>query len=82
MPQRVAQVHDERVEVIGEAASGGGESFGVELVDQRLEPLFAVLFVDRLVQGLPVGVLDALAFSVGDLGVEVAGAVNAAALAV
>ena len=44
MSDWVAQVHDERVEVVGEAAGGGGESFLVELVDERLEALFGVLF--------------------------------------
>ena len=39
----VAQVHDQRVEVVGEAARGGGESALVELVDERLEPAFGVV---------------------------------------
>ena len=51
---RVSQVHHERVEVVGEAAGGGGESALVEVVDQRLQPAFGVLFADRLIQGLPV----------------------------
>jgi hypothetical protein len=38
--------------------------------------------VDAVIHGLPVGVLDAFAFAIGQLGVEVAGAVNTAALAV
>jgi hypothetical protein len=37
-------VHDERVEVVGEAVGGSGEPFVVELVDDRLVPAFAVLF--------------------------------------
>jgi hypothetical protein len=37
---------------------------------------------DRLVDGPPVRVLDAFAFALGQLGVEVARAVHAAALAV
>jgi hypothetical protein len=41
-----------------------------------------VAFVDRIVERLPVGVLDALALAFGQLGVQIAGAVNAAALAI
>jgi hypothetical protein len=37
----------------------------VELVDERLQPAFGVLLADRLVQRLPVGVLDALALAGG-----------------
>jgi hypothetical protein len=77
-----SQVHDQGVEVVGEAAGGAGEPALVELVDQGLEPALGVLFADRVVQGLPVGVLGALAFAVGELGVEVPGAVNAAPLPV
>ena len=72
----------ERVEVIGEAAGGGGEPLLVELICERLESAFGVLFADRVVEGLPVGVFDSFAFAVWQLGVEVAGAVHAAALAV
>ena len=75
-------MHHERVEVVGEAAGTGREPFAVKLVDERLEAAFGVLLADRLIQRLPVGVLDAFAFAVGELGVEVPGAVNAAALAV
>src|SRR5206468_7799650 len=39
---RVAQVHDERVEVVGQAAGCGGVAGLVELVDERLESLLAV----------------------------------------
>ena len=60
-------MHDERVEVVGQAPGGGGEPFLVELVDQRLQALFGVVFADRLIEGLPVGVLDAFAFAVGEL---------------
>jgi hypothetical protein len=35
-------VHDERVEVVGEAAGGGGEAGRVQVVDERLEALFGV----------------------------------------
>jgi hypothetical protein len=37
-------VHDERVEVVGEAAGGGGKAALVQVVDERLEALFGVLF--------------------------------------
>jgi hypothetical protein len=78
----ISEVYDEGVEVVGEAPGGGGEPAVVEVVDERLEPPLGVLFADRVIQGLPLGVLDAFAFAVGELGVEVAGAVNSAALAV
>jgi hypothetical protein len=35
-------VHDERVQVVGQASGGGGVAGLVELVDQDLESLFAV----------------------------------------
>jgi hypothetical protein len=56
----VAQVHDERVEVVGEASGCGGVAGLVELVDQRLESLLSVALVGRVVQCLPVGPADAL----------------------
>ena len=82
MPDWVAQVHDQGVQVIGEAASGGGEPALVQVVDERLQSLLGVGLSDRLIERLPVGVLDALAISVGDFAVEVAGAVNTAPLSV
>ena len=36
-------MHDERVEVVGEAAGGGGEAAVVQVVDERLEALFGVV---------------------------------------
>jgi hypothetical protein len=78
----VAQVHDGRVEVVGEAVGGGGEAGRVQVVDERLEALFGVPFANRVIEGLPVGLLDGFAFSLGELGVQVAGAVHAAAPAV
>ncbi len=42
-------MHDERVEVLGEAASGSCEPFGVELRDERLEPALGVGLADRVV---------------------------------
>ena len=72
MADWVAQVHHQRVEIVGQASGGGGEPVLVEVVDQRLEAVFGVLFADRVIQHLPVGVLDPFAFSVRQLGVEVA----------
>jgi hypothetical protein len=42
--------------------------------------LFAVAFVDRVIERLPVGRFDPLALAVGELRVQVPGAVNAVAL--
>jgi hypothetical protein len=47
-----------------------------------LQSLLGVALTDRVVERLPVGLLDPLAFAFGQLGVEVAGAVHAATLAV
>jgi hypothetical protein len=58
-------VHHQRVEVVGQAPGRGGESLGVELACERLEALLGVVFADRDVQGLPVGVLDPFALAVG-----------------
>jgi hypothetical protein len=79
---RVAQVNDERVEVVGEAFGGGGVAGTVELVDQRLEALLAVALVGGVVERLPVGRPDALAFAFGQLGEQVAHTVDGAVLAV
>ena len=43
MPERVAQVHDERVEIVGEAAGGRLVAAMLELSDQDLEAELAVL---------------------------------------
>ncbi len=69
-------------EIVGKASGDGREAVLVELVDQRLQSLFGVAWVDRVIQGLPVGVLDAFALSFGQLRVEVARAVHAATLAI
>ena len=82
MPCGVAQVHDERVEVGGEAFGGGGVARLVEFVDERLEALLAVAFVGGVVERLPVGRPDALAFAFGQLGDQVAQPVDGAVLAV
>jgi hypothetical protein len=65
-------VHDERVEIVGEALGRGGVAALVELVDERLEFLLGVAGADRVIERLPVRVLDAFAFALGQLGVEVA----------
>ena len=65
MSGRVAQVDDERVEVVGQAFGGGGVAGTVELVDQRLEPLLCVALAGGVVECLPVGLADALALSFG-----------------
>ena len=44
MADWVAEVHDERVEIVGQAPGGRCEPALVELVDERLEPAFGVLF--------------------------------------
>jgi hypothetical protein len=79
---RVAQVHDERVEVVGEASRGRGVAGPVELVDERLEALLSVALVGGVIERLPVGAADAFALAFGQLGEQVADAVNGAVLAV
>src|SRR5215217_5146768 len=63
---------DERVEVVGQASGRGGVAALVELVDERLEALLGVALVDRVIERLPVRLLDAFALAFGQLGVEVA----------
>jgi hypothetical protein len=75
-------VHDERVEVVGEASGRGGVAGTVELVDERLQSLLAVALAGGVVECLPVGLADALALAFGQLGEQVAQAVNGAVLAV
>jgi hypothetical protein len=79
---RVAQVHDERVQIVGQAFGGGGVAGPVELVDEGLESLLAVAHVGGVVECLPVDLADALAFALGQLGEQVADAVHGAVLAV
>ena len=82
MSGRVAQVNDERVEVVGEASGGRAEAALLELVDQCLQSLLGVAFVDRVIQRLPVGLADAIALGLGQLGQQVAHPVHRAVLAV
>jgi hypothetical protein len=79
---RVPQVHDEGVEVVGEASGRGGVAGLVELACERLEPLLAVALVGGVVECLPVGLADAFALAFGQLGEQVADAVNGAVLAI
>jgi hypothetical protein len=72
----VAQVHDERVQIVGQAPRCGREAFLIELACERLESLLAVADRDRVVERLPVRPLDPFAFALGQLGVEVASSVN------
>jgi len=58
-------VHDERVQIVGEASGRGDVAALVEFVDERLESLLGVLLADRLVERLPVRLLDPLAFALG-----------------
>ena len=82
MPGRVAQVDDERVQVVGQTSRRGGEAGTIELADQRPEPLLCVALVDGLIECLPVLVADAFALALGQLGEQVAHAVHRAVLAV
>jgi hypothetical protein len=60
-------VHHERVQVVGQTLRRGRVAVLVELACERLEFLLGVVGVDRVIRGLPVGVLDAFAFSLGEL---------------
>ena len=75
-------MHDERVQVVIQALRGSGVAGLIELLDQGLQSLLAVLFVDRLIEGLPVGLTDAFALALGQLCEQVANSVNTAVLAV
>jgi hypothetical protein len=72
VPGWVAQVHDERVEVVGEAFGGGGVADRLELVDQGLESLLSIPRAGGVVERLPVALADAFAFPFGQLGEQVA----------
>jgi hypothetical protein len=78
----VAQMHDERVEIVGEASGCGGVAGFVELVDEALEPLLPVALTGGFVERLPVGPSDAFALPFGQLRSQVADAMNGAVLAV
>ena len=82
MSGRVAQMHDERVEIIVQALRSSGVAGLLELVDEGLESLLSVVLVDGLIERLPVGASDAFSLSLGQLGQQVAHAVNTAVLAV
>ena len=82
VPGRVAQVNDERLEIVGQALGRGGVAGCVELVDEGLESLLSVALVGGVVKRLPVGGADALALPLGQLGQQVANAMDTAVLAV
>jgi hypothetical protein len=71
-------MHDERVQIVGQTLGRGGEAGLVELVDERLQSLLGVALVDRVIERLPVGMLDPFALAFG----QFAGPMNAAALTV
>jgi hypothetical protein len=72
-------VHDERVEIVGEALGRGGVAARVEFVDERLQSVLGVAGAGRVVERLPGRVLDAFAFALGQLGVKVARAARSSA---
>jgi hypothetical protein len=82
MAGRVAKVDDERVQVVGEASGCGGVAGPVELGDERVQSLLSVALVGGVIKRLPVGLADAFALAFGQLGEQVADAVNGAVLAV
>lgn len=75
-------MRDKRIEILSEALRRGGEATLLELLDERLRPALSVCLVDRVIERFPLGVLDAFALSLRELGIQVAGTVHAAALAV
>jgi hypothetical protein len=82
VPGWVAQVHDEGVEVVGQAAGGRAQAARLELVDECPEALLGVAWVDRVVERPPVGPADAVALGFGQFGEQVAHAMDRAVLAV
>jgi hypothetical protein len=63
--ERVAQVHDDGVEVVGEAAGGRLVAGVLEIVDQDLEAELAVLDSGGFVERAPVVEADAVVFCLG-----------------
>jgi hypothetical protein len=72
-------MHDERVEVVGQASGRRRVAGLVELAHQGDESLLAVVFVGGLIECLPVGLAHMFACALGQL---VAHAVRGAVLAV
>ena len=62
MSEGVAQVHDQGVEVVGQAAGGRLVAAVLQVVDQDLEAELAVFDAGRLVERVPVGEADAVVF--------------------
>jgi hypothetical protein len=75
-------MHDERVQIVGQAPRRRCEAAVVELVGERLESLLGVALIDGVIERLPVRALDAFALAFGQLRVAVARPMHAAALAV
>ena len=75
-------MHDQRVEVVGQAFGGGGVAAAVELVDERVEPVASVGWAGGVIECFPVGVADPFAVAFGQLGQQVPEAVNRAVLAI
>ena len=82
VPERVAQMHDERVEVISEAASGGFVAVVLELVDQFADAFLAVFGSGRVVQCGPVVEPDPVVLVLRDLRLHIPQAVNATVLTI
>ena len=80
--QRIAQVDQERVEVFGKARGRGRVPGLVELADQHSHPPLTLGDRLGLVEHLPVGGADPLAFALGQLRQYVAESMHGAALTV
>jgi hypothetical protein len=80
--QRVAQVNDERVEIVSQALGRGGVAAAVKLVDECLEPMSSVALAGGIIQCLPIRAPDPLAVSLGQFGEQVAQTTNGAVLGV
>src|SRR5919106_4989059 len=70
VPQRVAHVDDERLEVVGEASRRGRIAGSFELRDEGAESLPCVALIVGLVERLPVGAAHALAILLGSFAIR------------
>ena len=75
-------MHNQGVEVVSETLGCGRVAAVVELVDECLEALSSVAFVDGVAERFPVLAADPVAVSLGQLCEQVPQAVNGAVLAV
>jgi hypothetical protein len=80
--ERILQMDQEPVEIVGEAGGRGDIPLVGELADQRAHPPLAVLDRVGLIQRLPVGGADPLALPLGQLRQEIPEAMDRAALTV